>query len=85
MLERKVIKRSSRLVDEGTMGFHDYTTKWESMEEFTERVVNEVNKIEADRKLRYHSLHFCADGNGKTNAAIIIYNNRDTEPTYCLL
>lgn len=84
MLERKIIKRSSRLVDEGTMGFHDYTTKWESMEDFTERVVNEVNKIKEERRLQYHSLHFCADGNGKTNMAVIIYNNKDTDPKYYL-
>lgn len=83
MLERKIIKRSSRLVDEGTMGFHDYTTKWESMEDFTERVVNEVNKIKEERDLQYHSLHFCADGNGKTNTAVIIYNNRDTDSLFC--
>lgn len=41
----KVINRESCVIDEGTMGFHDYTTKHESMECFVDRVTMECQKF----------------------------------------
>lgn len=38
MIKQVIVKRNSKTVDEGTMGFHDYTTHKEPIDEFIERV-----------------------------------------------
>lgn len=43
MIKQDIIKRNSKTVDEGTMGFHDYVTHKEPIEEFNEicgKVIN---------------------------------------------
>ncbi len=45
MIKQIIIKRNSKTVDEGTMGFHDYTTHKEPFEEFSERVLKCANEV----------------------------------------
>ena len=44
-----IIKRESREVDEGTMGFHDYTTYKEDFLAFVNRVSSIANELENNR------------------------------------
>ena len=53
MLKAKTITRTSRTVDEGTMGFHDYETYWEKPEEFANRVMEEANKIQKVKGIQF--------------------------------
>ena len=46
MIKQVIIKRNSKTVDEGTMGFHDYTTHKEPIEEFSERVLQCANEVD---------------------------------------
>lgn len=46
--ETRMYKRKSTVVDSGTMGFHDYETKYQSYDEFFEM----VNKVMDDLKNR---------------------------------
>lgn len=45
MIKQVIIKRSSKTVDEGIMGFPDYTTHKEQFEEFSERVLKCANDV----------------------------------------
>lgn len=45
MIKQAFIERRNKTVDEGTMGFHDYTTHKEPFEEFSERVLKCANEI----------------------------------------
>lgn len=53
MFKAKTITRTSRRVDEGTMGFHDYETYWEKAEEFANRVMEEANKIKNVKGIQF--------------------------------
>lgn len=44
MIKQVIVKRNSKTVDEGTMGFHDYTTHKEHIDEFIERVSKCANE-----------------------------------------
>lgn len=45
MIKQAFIERRNKTVDEGTMGFHDYTTHKEPIIEFLERVSRHANEI----------------------------------------
>lgn len=45
MIKQVIVKRNSKTVDEGTMGFHDYTTHKEPIDEFIERVSKCANEV----------------------------------------
>lgn len=45
MIRQETLIRNSKTVDEGTMGFHDYVDKKESMEAFIQRVTDKMNDI----------------------------------------
>lgn len=45
MIKQVIVKRNSKTVDEGTMGFHDYTTHKEPIDEFIERVSKYANEV----------------------------------------
>lgn len=45
MLHQVVEERKSRIVDEGTMGFHDYTERFDiSFEQFVNKITEKYNK-----------------------------------------
>lgn len=44
MIKQTILYRKFKHVDEGTMGFSDWTTKKEDMSEFVDRVTEEANK-----------------------------------------
>ena len=43
-VEQIIVHRISTMVDEGTMGFSDWTMRKETMEEFVQRVTNTMNQ-----------------------------------------
>lgn len=45
MIKQVIVTRNSKTVDEGTMGFHDYTTHKEPINEFLERVTKCANEL----------------------------------------
>ena len=45
MIKQVIVTRNSISVDEGTMGFHDYTTHKEPINEFLERVTKCANEL----------------------------------------
>lgn len=45
MILQKIVYRRSWKQDEGTMGFHDYVTKYEDFEDFIFTVTMEASKI----------------------------------------
>lgn len=45
MIKQVIVKRNSKTVDEGTMGFHDYTTHKEPIDKFIERVSKCANEV----------------------------------------
>ena len=45
MIKQVIVERNSKTVDEGTMGFHDYTTHKEPIDEFIERVSKCANEV----------------------------------------
>lgn len=73
MVNRMVIKRGKKRVDTGIMGFHDYETEWESIENFTARVCNKIDDIFYDESKKYYSSHFLSNSGGMTDCAVIIY------------
>lgn len=74
MLKSKIIKRESRTVDEGEMGFHDYVTYKEDLQVFADRVLDIANKL--DPANIQSSIQFLED------AAIIIYED-GKKKEYC--
>lgn len=45
MFKQKTLTRLSKTIDEGTMGFSDYVTKKESIDDFVQRVIDTINEI----------------------------------------
>lgn len=45
MIKQAIIERKSTQVDRGTMGFHDYKTEKEDMEDFCFRVEVYANRV----------------------------------------
>ena len=46
MIKQIMVERNKKYVNEGMMGFDDYTLKKEPMKDFCLRVSNEANKID---------------------------------------
>lgn len=53
MFKAKTITKTSRRVDEGTMGFEDWVTYHEKPEEFANRVMEEANKIQNVKEILF--------------------------------
>lgn len=45
MYKSKIIKRICQTIDTGTMGFHDYEKRRESINDFVERVTSHINYL----------------------------------------
>lgn len=45
MIKQVIVERNSKTIDEGTMGFHDYTTHKEPINEFLKRVSKCANEL----------------------------------------
>lgn len=68
MLHQVIEKRNSRIVDEGTMGFHDYVTKYDmSFEEFVDMVTEKYQR--SDIKLISISYP-------NTTTAVVVYEDK---------
>jgi hypothetical protein len=67
MFEQEIVTRTHKRVDNGTMGFHDYETKYEDFDKFVHRVTVRASKLakDYDVTVQYPS----------ENTAIIIYKD----------
>lgn len=70
MIKQIILERNKKYVNEGTMGFDDYTLKKEPMKDFCLRVSNEANNI--DGKI----INICYPSE---DLAIIVYKNKIKE------
>lgn len=74
MILTKIINRTSITVDEGTMGFHDYTTRFQNFEEFVKNVEMEASIIEWAEGFELINVSFVND-----TKAVIIYRQLEEE------
>ena len=44
-VEQFLVERTSKTVDNGIMGFHDYETEYQPYEDFMSNVTNEANRL----------------------------------------
>ena len=68
MILQKIIYRQSYTVDEGTQGFHDYVTKYESFEDFVMKVRAEANIIDLSSGFEIINISY-----PDKNTAVIVY------------
>lgn len=67
MFKTVIIYREKREVDTGTMGFHDYETRWEDLIKFVNRVTDMANELNENESVK--NIQFFDD------KAIILYIN----------
>ena len=74
MILQQILKRKSYEVDEGTMGFHDYVTKYEDFDDFVMTVTFEANRIDLSSEFELINISY-----PDKNTAVIIYRQLEQE------
>jgi len=76
MYRQITLKRKFITIDEGTMGFHDYVERKESIDDFNNRIIDKMNEL---------SEHYTVSNviYNNDDSAIIIYNIPDTMKAPC--
>lgn len=68
----KMYKRKSSTYDSGTMGFHDYETRYVSIDDFFKKVNEEMDELNTQGAKKI-SVQYLKDNNGNVNEAIVTY------------
>lgn len=69
----KYLERTNYTVDEGTMGFHDYVTKYETLSNFFDRVNHLMQELVLNNKEIIEVQYLQNPSTGEINSAIITY------------
>lgn len=67
------VKRERKRVDEGTMGFTDYVTHYEPMQDFADHLSDIANSIKGAKVKGIEYIH----SQGEVEGAMVVYTVKD--------